>query len=101
MNSLDLAVSSAMMRLRALERALHDDGPWEMEYAGIRTLASRTVTDDRVQFSARFPSPWPKARSLTLLCADEPVLVKPFAVPYDDGEFIADWALRLHTPVEV
>jgi hypothetical protein len=58
-NVLDLKVGAALMRLRLIERALHDRGSWEMEYAGTRVPLSRFLKDDRVIMVAHFPAMCP------------------------------------------
>lgn len=103
MNTLELAVSGGLMRLHALERALHDDGPWAMDYAGMRVPAVRTVSDDHVLFSAQFPASAGSAPAF-LLCDGEPLPLSLRMDPPDDGQrgpFVADWVLRIHAPAEV
>lgn len=48
-------VSVALMRLRLIERALHDRGGWEMEYAGVRVPVSQFTRADRVSLVGHFP----------------------------------------------
>lgn len=102
MNSLDLAVSSAIMRLHALERALHDTGPWMVEYAGGRVPAERFVLDDGVTFVAEFPSS--DGPLYCSLFSRNDFLMTFVVTPPDDGQggpFIADVAMRLDTSVVV
>lgn len=99
---LELAVSSALTRLRALERALHDRGPWEMELAtGDRVPANRFVLDDRVQFCAQFPSTNGLDDAfVTLLCDGWPVAVRRVETPLS-GSFILDWTLTVTPAISV
>lgn len=101
-NSLDLAVSSAIMRLHALERALHDTGPWMVEYAGTRIPAERFVLDDGVTFVAEFPS-FDGPRYCSLLSGGDFLMTFVVTPPNDGqgGPFIADIALRLDSSVVV
>jgi hypothetical protein len=54
--SFDLAVSRAVTLAHALERALHDPGPWFIELDGYLASASREVCEDAltVTFAAHF-----------------------------------------------
>jgi hypothetical protein len=97
---LDIAVSSAIMRLHALERALHDDGPWEMEFAGVRVPANRFVFNDRVQFCALFRIPMTHelvdCDHFWLTCAGTVVATRPVPSTLPPGEdFIVDWVMEL------
>lgn len=51
--AMDVAV--ALMRLRLVERALHDRGRWEMEYAGVRVPVTRIPREHCVSLVAHFP----------------------------------------------
>jgi hypothetical protein len=95
--SLDIAVSSAIMRLHALERALHDDGPWEMEFMGVRVPANRFVFNDRVQFCAVFPpmAPYLFFGTVELLCGGEAVALQPMPGWVCDQTNILDWVMEL------
>lgn len=97
MASLDIAVSGAIMRLHALERALHDDGPWEMEFAGVRVPANRFVLNDRVQFCALFPRPLPTNDDwyVWLLCDGQPVATEPMRHFQMGEDVIVDWVMEL------
>ena len=97
--SLDLAVSRAIMRLRLLERAVHDDGPWEIRVGDQVLQAVRIVFDDRVVFSVHFSS-IPTQPMLELLCAGELVSVRPVEHP-GYAPFILDWEIALTDPVGV
>ena len=100
--ALDHAVSSAITKLHALERSLHDVGPWEMEYQGHRVHAERFVQNDGVLFMAEFPEPRGSSAGF-LLCREVIILTFPVDPPDDNGEgaFFADVKLRLATSVEV
>ena len=100
--ALDHAVSSAITKLHALERSLHDVGPWEMEYQGHRVHAERFVQNDGVLFMTEFPQSRGNGTGF-LLCRGEIVLSFPVDPPDDNGEgtFFADPKLRLGTSVGV
>jgi hypothetical protein len=98
--SLDIAVSSAIMRLHALERALHDDGPWEMEFMGVRVPANRFVFNDRVQFCALFRIPMTHelrdgCDSIWLRCGGDAVISRPTPELPVGKDFILDWVMEL------
>lgn len=97
--SLDLAVSRAVVQMRALERAVHDAGPWEIDIAGVRSPASRLVLDDRVDFEADFPAQQDQEGSAVLLCAGEFVSARALELP--EGPFTLDWSLTLNETTAV
>lgn len=94
--SLDLLVSRALFSTRVLERALHDDGQWTLEWAGIEVPVRRTALPDGVTFSADFPEvchltePYPVA----LLKVDgEVVSAKTIEYP-GEVPFTVQWTMR-------
>jgi hypothetical protein len=96
----DLAVSRAILGLRALERALHDGGPWEMECGDSRVPANRFVLDDSVQFCAKLPgSAATGTRRVHLLCRGRFVAMTDVPAEWDD--VVVDWVLRLSDLVGV
>lgn len=97
--TLDLAVSRAIMALRTLETALHDDGPWSIEIQGRFFPANRYVLDDSVQFCIALPEDLlPGTHPAFLTCAGNPISAMSVDVP-ESGEFIVDWVIRLELPV--
>jgi hypothetical protein len=98
---LDLAVARAAFRVRQLERALHDPGPWQIGYGPLVVPAVKFTFEDRVVFRAHFPAhcyltvPEPV---LTLLCDGEVVGTRPVEHP-GDGEWECEWTLALGQPV--
>lgn len=101
-NVLDFAVAQATFRARQIERALHDPGPWEMEYGGIKAPAVRLTFDNRVTFLAHFPAHcWlapPEPAVLSLLCRGEVVNTRALDDHPGDGEWEAEWTLALEQP---
>lgn len=100
---LDMRVGVALMRLRLLERAIHDRGVWEMEYAGVKTPVSRFVREDRVSLVAHFPAMCPLTQSgqpqVGLYIDGELVRAFPLSAPLDE-EGAEVWCdLVLETPV--
>lgn len=53
--ALDLAVSREIIKLRALERAIHDPGPWVIRVPGASCDAKRVVLSDCVRFTVELP----------------------------------------------
>lgn len=53
--SIDLDVAQALFAARMLEAAVHDPGPWSFRWGGIEVPAERTLTDEGVVFTGRFP----------------------------------------------
>jgi hypothetical protein len=98
---LDLLVAEAVFRVRLIERALHDAGPWSMRYGGFDAPAVRLIAADRVIFRAHFPDvcwisdPGP---TVLLLCDGETVSVQSIGRP-EDGEFTMEWEIALPEPV--
>lgn len=100
--SLELAVSQTLMRARALERALYDAGPWHIAIQSpmrsVMLRATRTITDNAVIFSVPLELRGHGDYTATLLCQQEPLLVRPLTGPGE--EIIAvDWELRLSDAV--
>jgi hypothetical protein len=92
----EIGLLSAITRLRALEKGVHNAGPWSMELCGVRAPAQRLVGSDNVLFSTEFPEMDLRDETfqLTLFCKDEMVLVRPFVAP-GYGSFVVEWELGL------
>lgn len=56
--SIDLAVSRAVAAARALEMAVHDEGPWSLELAGMIVPARREI--DEMLMEASFVATFPR-----------------------------------------
>lgn len=54
--AIELAVSRAITKIHALERALHEIGPWYVRAESFMVPADREVTDLAVSFRARIPA---------------------------------------------
>lgn len=54
--AIELAVSRAITKIHALERALHEPGPWYVRTESLMVPAEREVTDQAVRFRARIPA---------------------------------------------
>lgn len=82
--SIDLAVSRAVAATRALEMAVHDEGPWSLELAGMIVPVQREI--DEMLMEAAFIGAFPHTTGgpATLRCRGEYVrVVGPFeAVPH-------------------
>lgn len=102
--SLELAVSQALMKTRALERALHDSGPWRIELDGARAhvimTASRQVTPSSVVFTIGLAARGMGICVATLHCRNDPVLVREIDLSdVTDPNIAVDWELRLSDAV--
>lgn len=99
---LDLAVSQAILRIRALERALHDPGPWfivlHSDRGTLQVLANRQVNDDNVTFTIPVLPGMSGGREIpfmTLRCDRDDVLTKNVNASIFDDPCELDWAIGL------
>jgi hypothetical protein len=101
MQTLDEAVAQAVFTARLLERALHDSGPWALEYGGQRLPAHKVFCGDHIHFRALLPQQcWLAAPDgvMSLLAGGETVSVRPFT-HVGDGGFVLDWTIALGASV--
>lgn len=98
--SLDLVVAQAVRRVRILECAVHDRGPWYLKWGPHYVEAQRTLTATSVVFSATFPESCYLVRpqTLELYCRDELVSVRALTDP-GDIEFDVAWELAVEETV--
>lgn len=96
----EVGLASAITMLHALEKGVHDSGPWTMDLDGVRLPAMRVVTEYGVSFVTEFPEMNFSGETslLTLFCGQDMVLVKNFTAP-DHGSFVVDWSLSLPAQV--
>lgn len=91
--TMDLAVARAVMQARAIERALHDRGPWAIRVDGVDYPAVRWILEDRVLFRVHLPDVcWlseETERPVSLVCSGEVVGTR--TVEFVDGESTLDW----------
>lgn len=95
MATLDTLAAQAVFAARALERAVHDAGPWEITWGPHTVPAVREATEESVTFTATFPEHCylaPIESPATLLCRGEPVLFREIEFPGDQG-FTISWVL--------
>lgn len=91
---LDERVSSALYRLRTLERAVHDAGPWSIVIEGVRHPATRVVTASGVVFTATVPHGKGRAKARAVLeCRDEFISVADVDTTTSATEL--SWTLNL------
>lgn len=94
--ALDTAVSRAVHRARLLERALHDDGPWAIEYGGQSLPASKVYCASHIHLQAQIPTQcWivdPDGIAVLTL-RGEPQSVQQIGIVGDGGHDI-DWILH-------
>lgn len=98
---LDIAVSQALFRARQMERALHDSGPWTMEWAGHTVPVCRLIGKSEIKFLAHFPEHCYLAEpepTMSLLCRGEVVGTREIEFP-GDGAFSVEWRLAVEQPV--
>ena len=91
--AMESTISSALMRWRFIERALHSQNQWSMEYSGVRVSAERRINDGAIILVAEFPA----------VCLTE---VVSLAVTIFDGEdpakvFVLDEALDETSPTSI
>ena len=100
MMRLDLEIARANFIANRAERALHDPGPWYMEYGSITVTAHRAFTPEEVVLWAIFPEVcWvvQPVAMLTLICGDVMVGCKQIDHP-GDGPWRAEWVLGVTSP---
>lgn len=97
--SFDLAVSRAVTMAHALERALHDPGPWFIELDGFVAHAEREVREEALEvlFVAQFPRALPGAVPILRCVSDEMRALAP--VSGSDRPF--QYQVTLGLPAEV
>lgn len=99
MTTLDTLVARAVHAARLLERAVHDPGPWAMEYAGQVFPADRVIHADHVHIVATMPAQcWlgdPES-PLSLLIDGEVVAVRRIPHPGDSAADL-DWTIGART----
>lgn len=96
---LDARVAQAVFNARLLEDALHDNGPWTMQWGPHEVPAHRVVRDRGVIFTASFPDSCYLERPptiVTLRLRGEDRAIKHITDP-GDGRFLVDWAISLPT----
>ena len=98
MTMLDVMASRVVYAARVFERAVHDPGPWFIEYQGVRFPAMRVCEQDRVTFTADLPIQETGFITVGLHCGDELLSVRELTVEqvFEDGLAI-DWAVELTT----
>lgn len=98
--ALDFLVAQTVQRARLIERALHDNGPWEISYGKISVGACKAVLDDRVVFLARLPETCWLVKPdpvISLLCRGQVVAVKVIEHP-GDGAVDIQWEMAITEP---
>lgn len=94
--SLDALAARAVYAAGLFERALHDVGPWEITWGPHTEVAQRTLGEDGITFSARFPDTCylhPPEPNAVLRCRGEVMAVREISFP-GDSSFAVTWALR-------
>jgi hypothetical protein len=103
----ELVVSQRLARLRALERALHDEGPWAFRvgdvhadgtvsyYRGIPAERRVDSQNQRVVFRAELCSPLSGDVSVDLMTVRDRELVSSQRVHLPHGHSLFEWELGL------
>jgi hypothetical protein len=96
--SIDLAVSRAIAAARALEMAVHDEGPWSLELAGMIIPVRREI--DEMLMEATFTGVFPHTTGgpAVLLCRGQHVRT---VGPFDPTPHAFEVRIRLSLPTEV
>jgi hypothetical protein len=96
--AIEIAVSRAVTRIHALERAVHDSGPWTMDLDGLIVPAQRIVGEHGVRFLAHFPQNF-SDRPIILRSGEEEVWASSAPIPMSMNGF--EVALELLLPAGV
>jgi hypothetical protein len=100
--TLDINVARAVAHAKAMERAVHDPGPWTMQRSGVTVPAVRLVADDRVIFRAAFPDVcWLEDDEAVLFLLSRNEHIASTERDHFDGPHIIEWALALPEAVPV
>jgi len=95
--TLDIVASRAVYAARLFERAVNDDGPWYIEYAGVRFPAHKSFDQTRVLFTVKAPPlPFEEGAVVALYCRDELLSVQQSQDIGFVGFIQIEWALELN-----
>lgn len=92
---LELEAAQALFAARMMVAALHDDGPWTMQWGPVTVPATREVTETGVVFTATFPDAcWlePPSSGVLIRCRDEVMGMRRMDHP-GDTQFVVTWEL--------
>lgn len=95
---IELHAAQALFAARMLEAAVHDAGPWTFRWGGIEVPAERTLTDEGVVFTGRFPDVcWLRRPTdgLTILCDGTVMGMRRVEETEHPGDtaFVITWAV--------
>lgn len=96
--SIDLAVSRAVAAARALEMAVHDEGPWSLELAGMIVPVRREIDEMLLEATFTGTFPYTTGGPATLRCRGEYVRM---VGPFDAVEHPFEIRIRLSLPTGV
>lgn len=97
MTTLDIVASRAVYAARLFERAVHDDGPWYIEYSGVRFPAHKSFTQSKVLLTIGAPPlPFEEGAVVSLYCRDELLSVQQAQDIGFVGFVQIEWALELN-----
>lgn len=99
--TLDSAVSRAVAWAHLLETALHSQKPWFIDVGGVRMLATRTVHEWGVSFTACFPEVPLESTMAVLSEGNSMRAAREFTSPDEGGEFCLTWDLAMEETVPV
>lgn len=96
---LDERVSGALFRMHKLERALHEPGPWTVEWQGKPHFVSRHLSPRGVTFAVRLSGGDARPSEAWLHVGGEPFELLFFTPPPDGQPFQIEWAIEVEDPV--
>lgn len=99
MADIERSVSRALYVATRIEKALHDNGPWTISWGPHEVPATRTISGDRITFSASIPEVCWIVRptgSVELRCDGEVMAIQHIEDP-GDGPFLVTIAYATST----
>lgn len=94
---LELEAAQALFAARMAVAAVHDTGPWTIQWGDLVVPATRIATQQGVSFIAEFPELcWltPPTDGAILRCRDQVMAIRRIDHPGDTG-FLVRWELAL------
>lgn len=99
-SALELGAAQALFSARMMVAALHDIGPWEMQWGSMRVPATREINDAGVTFRGTFPNVcWltPPDEGVVILLDGEFMGMRRIDSP-GDTSFTVTWSLATQIP---
>jgi len=96
--TIDLAVSRAIAAARALEMAVHDEGPWSLELAGMIVPVRREINEMLMEATFTGVFPYTAGGPADLLCRGQHVRT---VGPFEPSSHPFEVRIRIGLPTEV